>query len=125
YATEITLEFQPRVSTYTVTWPSIHWVDGGSAPQPSQVAGEYTIIKLVRTQEAGDLFGALWFGYRTASSAAAAYTDAQARSAVINSTYLIDSSTIAMNVVAGTSATPSIIAGSVTNAMLAGSIQPS
>src|SRR6185369_9082855 len=68
-----------------------------------------------------------WFGYRVATSAAAAYTDAQARSAVIDPTYVLPSADGALTwtIVAGTSMKPAITAASITNAMLAGSIQPS
>lgn len=124
-AAEVTLEFDPIGVAYVVTWPgTITWVDGGTAPV-MPTGTDVTIIKLIRAQDVGDGHGAKWFGYRLATSAAAAYTDAQARSAVIDSTRLIDSSTIAMNVVAGTSATPAVIAGSIGNTQLASGIQPS
>jgi hypothetical protein len=122
YATEITVEFR-GVGANVVTWPgTIVWVDGGTAPVPDAV--NVTIIKLIRAQANSlDGLGAKWYGYRLASASAAAYTDAQARSAVLNSTYLPSSSSITATVVAGTSATYSIPNSGVTNAMLAGSIQ--
>ena len=60
-----------------------------------------------------------WIGYTETQSSATTYTDAQARSAVLSSTYLLPSATINWAISAGVSAAPSLIAGSITGTYLA------
>jgi hypothetical protein len=128
YASELTLEISRIQSTFSVdiTWPgTITWINGGVAPTVANgglTATGFNIIRLVRVQNTGiaNGGGARWFGF-VENATGTTYTDAQARSAVLSSTYLINSATIAMNVVAGTSTTPAIINSSITNTHISSS----
>lgn len=115
YANELTLEINaPGANTYT--WPgTVTWANGASAPTLN--AGGINVLKFIRRQGQTQ-----WVGIIINPAAGAGYTDVQARSAVLSSTYLLNSSSVAATVVAGTSVTYNVPALGITNAMLAGGI---
>ena len=117
YASELTLEINMPNPGFAVTFTTVvTWANGGSAPVMN--AGGITIIRLITRQ---GLSG--WIGYVESSAAGGGgYTDAQARSAVISGTYLLDSSSVTATIIAGTSVQYNIAAAGVTNNMLYGNI---
>jgi len=111
FASELTLEINSPGSN-TFTWPgTVTWANGISAPALS--ATGVNLIRLVRRQGQTQ-----WIGYAENPSSST-YTDAQARSAVLNSTYLINSSSVQWNISAGVSAQPFIPNSSITGSLLA------
>lgn len=112
FASELTLEI---IGTTTMTWDaSITWAAGASAPT---LTSGTNIIRFIKRQGVSG-----WIGYVENVSSGGGYTDAQARNAVLQSTYLIGSASVNVAVVGGTSATFSVPTNGITNAMLAGSI---
>lgn len=102
FASELTLEI---VGNFAVTWPgSITWINGASAPV---LTPGTNLVRLVRRQGMSG-----WLGY-VEISGVTTYSDTQARSAVLQTTYLVGSSTVAVSIVPGTSATFSVPAGSI------------
>lgn len=116
YANELTLEINaPGANTYT--WPgTVTWANGASAPVLSTTG--INILKFIRRQGQTQWVGCIINPVAGGSS----YTDAQARSAVLSSTYLLNSASVGWTIIPGVSAQPFIQTTSVTNAMLAGSI---
>lgn len=115
FASELTLEI---IGTTTMTWDaSITWAAGASAPT---LTSGTNIIRFIKRQGVSG-----WIGYVENVSSGGGYTDAQARNAVLQSTYLIGSASINVAVVGGTSVTFSVPTNGITNAMLVGSIAAS
>lgn len=113
YAGTMTIEIVAP-GTFTVSWPgTITWL-AGSAPTLS--TSGTTLIQLYRRQSQTQ-----WLGV-VLGIAGGTYTDAQARTAVLQTTYLTNSSSVNWNIVGGTSAQPFIPSGAITNSMLAGGI---
>ena len=113
YAGELTVEIDAPGS-FTVTWASasgaITWL-AGSAPTLSTTGTN--IVRFVRKQGVTG-----WLGY-VEQGTASGYTDAQARTAVLQTAYLQNSSSITWAITGGTSAVPSIASGGITGSMIA------
>lgn len=111
FASQLTLEINsPGANVFT--WPgTITWANGASAPTMS--ASGINVIRLIRRQGQTQ-----WVGY-VENPASTSYSDAQARTAVLNSTYLTNSGSIQWNIIAGTSAQPFIPAASISGSLLA------
>lgn len=107
FASELTLEI---TGVQPITWPvSVTWINGASAPT---LTSGTNIIRLISRQGVSGWLGYTEVGLNT-------YTDAQARTAVIQSARLVGSTQVGISVVAGTSATFSINAGTIGTTQLA------
>lgn len=110
FASVLTLEI---VGTVTMTWDaSITWAGGAGAPTLSSGTN---ILRFIRRQGVAG-----WIGY-VENVSSGSYTDAQARTAVLQSAYLIGTSTVQVSVSAGTSASFSVPAGGIGTTQLANS----
>lgn len=110
FASVLTLEI---VGTVTMTWDaSITWAGGASAPT---LTSGTNILRFIKRQNISG-----WIGY-VENVSSGSYTDAQARTAVLQSAYLIGTSTVQVSVTGGTSATFSIPAAGVGTTQLANS----
>lgn len=110
FASVLTLEI---VGTVTMTWDaSITWAGGASAPTLSSGTN---ILRFIKRQGVSG-----WIGY-VENVSSGSYTDAQARTAVLQSAYLIGTSTVQVSVSAGASASFSVPAGGIGTTQLANS----
>lgn len=110
FASVLTLEI---IGTVTMTWDaSITWAGGASAPT---LTSGTNILRFIKRQGVSG-----WIGY-VENVSSGSYTDAQARTAVLQSAYLVGTSTVQVSVSAGTSASFSIPAGGVGTTQLANS----
>lgn len=110
FASVLTLEI---VGTVTMTWDaSITWAGGASAPT---LTSGTNILRFIKRQGVSG-----WIGY-VENVSSGSYTDAQARTAVLQSAYLIGTSTVQVSVSAGTSASFSVPSGGIGTTQLANS----
>lgn len=110
FASVLTLEI---VGTVTMTWDaSITWAGGASAPT---LTSGTNILRFIKRQNVAG-----WIGY-VENVSSGSYTDAQARTAVLQSAYLIGTSTVQVSVSAGTSASFSVPSGGIGTTQLANS----
>lgn len=108
FASELTLEI---IGNQAITWPvSVTWINGASAPTLNSGTN---IIRLIRRQGVSG-----WLGYSELSGSST-YTDAQARTAVLQSSYLVGSTSVTIAIVGGSTATFSVPAGGIGTTQIA------